>query len=91
MSEKSNMQLATERLEAALQGFEASVSNAKDAEKKRDALDKERQVLLEDRSRLADELDATKARVNKLDKARSVSARRVGAAMNSIRVALGNA
>jgi hypothetical protein len=54
-------------------------------------LEDEKRMLLEDRSRLAEELDEVKARANRLDKANSQVSVRLGAAMDNIKTILGSA
>ena len=91
MSEKSRMHLALERFESALKGFEAAVMHAKDAGERREALEAEKQVLLEDRSKLADELDAVKSRAKKLGHANDQVSARLGAAIDNIKAILSSA
>jgi hypothetical protein len=91
MAEKSRMHLALDRFETALRGFEVAVSHAKDAGKRRHMLEDEKRLLLEDRSRLAEELDEVKARANRLEKANSQVSVRLGAAMDNIKTILGSA
>lgn len=91
MSDKSRMQLALERFDAAMRGFEAAVNHAKEAEARRSVLEEEKRLLLEDRSRLAEELDAVKARAKRLENATSQVSSRLGAAMDNIKTILGSA
>ena len=91
MSEKSRMHEALERFEFALKGLEAAVAHARDSAKRREATEAEKQVLLEDRSKLAYELDAMKSRARKLGNANDQASARLGAAIDNIKAILGSA
>lgn len=78
------MAQASARLSAALDGLEATVRRHQDARRGAVAQDAEIQLLAEDRSRLAQELDRAEARASRLESAASHVGARLDAAIQSI-------
>jgi seryl-tRNA synthetase len=82
MSDPSAIDAATKRLALALDALEAAV------ERVGDRLGEQLQALSTDRSRLASELDDTAARARKLESTNREIARRLDAAMDTIRTVI---
>ena len=75
---------AMARLEAALERLDAGVSRHFDTDLRRSDLEVELQVMGEDRTRLAGELDSASARVTQLESAVDHVGARMGAAIGAI-------
>lgn len=76
---------ALRRLESAISLLEASVSRRLDAERRRGGLETELQLMQEDRSRLAEELDGALTRLHRFEAATDDVSRRVQLAMLAVR------
>jgi ABC-type transporter Mla subunit MlaD len=79
---------ATRRLMAALDGLESAVERRREADRDEDELATRIQALGADRSRLADELDGTLVRSRKLERANREIAEKLDAAIGTIRSVL---
>jgi hypothetical protein len=79
------------RLDAALGLLEASVHRRLEAERRRGDLETELQLMQDDRARLAVELDATVARLRRVEAAAGDVGRRVGRAIGAVREAIAHA
>ncbi len=88
MGSDITLKQAIGRLVAALDALEAAV--AQHGERKRELLDSEEEIqrLGNDRARLADELDKSEARAERLKDANAEVSRRLVAAMETIRAVL---
>ena len=76
---------ATRRLMAALDGLERAVERRRDADRDEDELAARIQALGADRSRLADELDGSLVKTRKLERVNREIAERLDAAIGTIR------
>jgi hypothetical protein len=88
MSVPNDIELATRRLIAALDGLEAAINRRLDADHSAAMLGAQVQSLGADRSRLAAELDQAVARSQSLDRVNRDVVRRVDVAMENIRAVL---
>jgi L-lactate utilization protein LutB len=88
MSDPSAIDAATKRLALALDALEAAVERRGEADRVGDRLGEQLQALSTDRSRLASELDDTAARARKLESTNREIARRLDAAMDTIRTVI---
>ncbi len=82
---------AMKRLDAALGLLEASVSRRLDAEKRRGSLETELQLMQDDRSRLAEELDGALTRLHRFEAATDDVGRRVQLAILAVQNVLAQA
>lgn len=79
---------AMDRLDAALGQLEAAVNRRVDFDRKYATVDEELQRLGEDRSRLAQDLDASETKAARLEDTNREVSRRLVAAMETIRAVL---
>src|SRR4051794_34012999 len=79
---------ATRRRMAALDGLEAAVERRREADRDEDELAARMQALGADRSRLADELDGSLVKTRKLERTNREIAARLDAAIGTIRSVL---
>ena len=84
----SEIDAATRRLMAALDGLERAVERRRDADRDEDELAARIQALGADRSRLADELDGSLVKTRKLERVNREIAERLDAAIGTIRAVL---
>ncbi|WP_414643046.1 DUF4164 domain-containing protein [Bradyrhizobium sp.] len=84
----SEIDAATRRLMAALDGLERAVERRRDADRDEDELAARIQALGADRSRLADELDGSLVKTRKLERVNREIAERLDAAIGTIRTVL---
>jgi Domain of unknown function (DUF4164) len=84
----TSVDAALERLEAAVSKMEDVVERRIEADRVHSGRDVEVQALSDDRSRLADELDATYARFARLETANREVSQRLDRAIDTIRLAL---
>ena len=84
----ADIEAATRRLMAALDGLESAVERRRDADRDEDELAARIQALGADRSRLADELDGSLVKSGKLERANREIAERLDAAIGTIRAVL---
>jgi uncharacterized protein YicC (UPF0701 family) len=82
---------AMKRLENALGLLEASVTRRLDAERRRGDLETELQIMQDDRSRLAVELDSALTRLNRVEAATDDVGQRVRQAIDAIQDVLAHA
>ncbi|HZH10394.1 MAG TPA: DUF4164 domain-containing protein [Microvirga sp.] len=82
---------AMKRLDVALGLLEASVSRRLDAEKRKGSLETELQLMQEDRSRLAEDLDGALTRLHRYEAATDDVSRRVQLAILAVRSVLAQA
>jgi len=82
---------AMKRLDAALGLLEASVARRLDAEQRRGSLETELQLMEDDRSRLAGELDGALTRLHRFEAATDDVSRRVQLAILAVRTVLAEA
>ncbi len=82
---------ALKRLDGALDLLEASVARRLDAERRRGDLETELQIMQDDRSRLAVELDAALARLHRVEAAADDVGERIQRAMGAVRDVLAQA
>jgi hypothetical protein len=82
---------AMKRLDAALGLLEASVSRRLDAERRKGVLETELQLMQEDRSRLAEDLDEALTRLQRYEAATDDVSRRVQGAILAVRSVLAQA
>jgi ABC-type transporter Mla subunit MlaD len=75
---------ALDRLRRAVDGLEAAMSREERQAKSVAALEQELEVLLQDRSKLAHELDQVKARASRLDAAGAEVSGRIDAVMSNL-------
>jgi predicted nucleic acid-binding Zn-ribbon protein len=80
-----SLEQALTRLNAALGQLEVSVARRLDAERRRGDLETELQIMQDDRARLAGELDAALARLDRVEAAAQDVGRRVTRAAGAIR------
>lgn len=85
----ADIERATRRLVSALDALESAVERRRDADRDEDELASRIQALGADRSRLADELDATLVRSRKLERANREIASRLDAAIDTIKEVIG--
>lgn len=85
MSEASAIDAASKRLALALDALAAAVERRHEADRGEQTLDDQLNALGADRSRLAEELDAAAARNRALESANREVARRLDAAIDTIR------
>ena len=88
MTEASAIDAASKRLARALEALAAAVERRHEADRGEQTLDDQLHALGADRSRLAEELDAAAARNRALESANSEVARRLEAAIDTIRSVL---
>lgn len=84
----ADIDAATRRLMAALEGLERAVERRCDADRDEDELAARIQALGVDRSRLADELDGSLVKTKKLERVNREIAARLDAAIGTIRAVL---
>jgi Domain of unknown function (DUF4164) len=84
----ADIDAATRRLMAALDGLERAVERRRDADRDEDELAARIQALGADRSRLADELDGSLVKTKKLERVNREIAARLDAAIGTIREVL---
>ncbi len=89
MSEDKDVEQALTRLDKALDSFEAAAVRAAHGNKLHGNLQGEVDVLREDRSRLADELDAVKSNARQLGDLNEQVSARLDGVMHNIRALLG--
>ena len=89
MSDPSAIEVATRRLQQALDALEVAVERRLDAAREEDKLANQVGLLGADRSRLAAELDAVASRARRLEAANQEVARRLDTAMETIRSVIG--
>ena len=82
---------AARRLDAALDALEAAIHRQRAGERALASLRGELQLMAEDRSRLAEELDSAQDRIARLEAANEDASRRLDAAMETIRAMLASA
>jgi chromosome segregation ATPase len=82
---------AMKRLDVALGLLEASVSRRQDADRRRGSLETELQLMQEDRSRLAEDLDGALTRLHRYEAATDDVSRRVQLAILAVQNVLGQA
>ena len=85
MTERSNIDLATRRLAAALDGLEAALERRSEVDRREASLTAQVANLGVDRSRLAAELDQQAARAHRLEHASQEVSRRLGVALEAVR------
>lgn len=88
MSDTSAIEAATRRLTRALDAIEAAAERRREVELGKDDLAAQVYALDDDRSRLANDLDAALARARALENANRDIARRLDAAIHTIRSVL---
>lgn len=88
MSDTSAIEAATRRLTLALDGIEAAAEERREVDLGQDSLVAQVTALDEDRSRLANDLDVAVARSRRLENINRDIARRLDAAINTIRSVL---
>jgi uncharacterized protein DUF4164 len=81
----SDIELATRRLAAALDGLESAVERRREADNAHDEMAAQIQSLGNDRSRLAHELDGTLVRSRALERTNREIAQRLDVAIDTIR------
>jgi FtsZ-binding cell division protein ZapB len=89
MSEEVKFEEALNRLDRALDSFEAAAVRAAEGNKSHQSLQGEVDFLRDDRSRLANELDSAQSRSRKLNETNEHIAARLEGVMHNIRVLLG--
>jgi len=89
MSDPSAIEVATRRLQQALDALEVAVERRLDAAREQDKLANQVGLLSADRSRLAGELDAVSARARRLEATNQDVAHRLETAMDTIRSVIG--
>jgi hypothetical protein len=85
MSDASAVETATKRLALALDALEAALERRQEADRSEEALANQLQAFGIDRARLAADLDAQTARSRRLELVNREVARRLDAAIDSIR------
>lgn len=85
MSETDSLEIASRRLTLALDSLEAAAERREETDRSRDALAAQIQALGTDRARLASELDQAAGRSRGLETANREVARRIDAAIETIR------
>lgn len=90
MSETDSIEAASRRLALALDALDAAAENRCEAARNDEALAIQVHALGDDRARLAGELDHAIARSRALETANREVAKRIAAAIDSIRGVLGN-
>lgn len=88
-SPPSEVEAATRRLAAALDGLEAAVERRRDADRDEDELAARIHALGTDRSRLANELDTSLVRTRELERINRDISQRLDHAIDTIRSVLG--
>lgn len=88
-SAPSEVEAATRRLAAALDGLEAAVERRRDADRDEDELAARIHALGTDRSRLANELDTSLVRTRELERINRDVSQRLDHAIDTIRSVLG--
>jgi len=86
-----NLDDAMKRLEKALGLLEASVSRRLEADRRRGDLETELQLMQDDRSRLAEELDGALTRLHRFEAATDDVSRRVRDAIGAVQAVLAQA
>src|SRR5262249_60867341 len=89
MSDPSAIEVATRRLQQALDALETAVERRLDAAREQDKLANQLGLLSADRSRLAGELDAVASRARRLEATNRDVARRLDVAMEAVRSVIG--
>ncbi|HLJ00940.1 MAG TPA: DUF4164 domain-containing protein [Bradyrhizobium sp.] len=84
----ADIDVATRRLMAALDGLERAVERRRDADRDEDELASRIQALGADRARLADELDGSLVKSRRLERSNREIAERLDAAIGAIREVL---
>jgi len=85
----ASIDAATKRLALALDALEAALERRREADRNEESLASQLQALGADRSRLASNLDAQAARAKRLETANREIARRLDAAIGTIRDVIG--
>ncbi len=85
----ASIDAATKRLALALDALEAALERRREADRNEDSLASQLQALGTDRSRLASNLDAQAARAKRIESANREIARRLDAAIGTIRDVIG--
>jgi len=85
MGDPSAIEVATRRLQQALDALEVAVERRLDAAREEDKLANQLGLLSADRSRLAAELDAVSSRARRLEATNQDVTRRIETAMDTIR------
>jgi chromosome segregation ATPase len=85
----ASIDAATKRLALALDALEAALERRREADRNEESLASQVQALGADRSRLASNLDAQAARAKRLETANREIARRLDAAIGTIRDVIG--
>ena len=85
----ASIDAATKRLALALDALEAALERRREADRNEDSLASQLQALGTDRSRLASNLDAQAARAKRIETANREIARRLDAAIGTIRDVIG--
>lgn len=91
MAEETALQAALRRLDDALAGLDEAAVALADAADERERHHRGQSRMAEDRARLAEALDAATARAERLDGTKREVARRLDAAIETIRAVLGEA
>jgi hypothetical protein len=89
VTDPSAIEVATRRLQQALDALEVAVERRLDAAREEDKLANQVGLLSADRSRLAAELDAVASRARRLEATNQEVARRLETAMETIRSVIG--
>jgi len=90
MSETDSIEAASRRLALALDALDAAAESRREAARHEEALAAHVHALGDDRARLAGELDSAIARSRALESANREVAKRIAAAIDSIRGVLGS-
>jgi ABC-type transporter Mla subunit MlaD len=90
MSETETIEAASRRLALALDALDAAAEGRREAARHEEALTAQIHALGDDRARLAGELDSAIARSRSLETANREVARRIAAAIDTIRGLLGS-
>ncbi len=88
MAEIQKLDEALQRFEAALRGIEEAIASRAAGEKRYEALESETEVLRRDRTRLAHELDLVRNKATELVDTSKNAAGKIDAAMSRIRAVL---
>ena len=91
MSEQGKFEDALGRLERALDSFEVAATRVTQGNKSQQSLQEEIEFLREDRSRMAEELDAAQAKARTVLEANEEVSARIDGIMHNIRALLGSA
>lgn len=90
MSETDSIEVASRRLALALDALDSAAESRREAARQEQALTAQIHALGDDRSRLAGELDSAIARSRALEAANREVAKRIAAAIDTIRGLLGS-